>query len=209
MFILGLTGSIGMGKSTTAKMFAEEGVPVHDADAVVHRLYEGEAAPAIEAAFPGTTDHGKVNRDKLGQRVLGNELAMKRLEHIVHPLVRQAEERFLAEAKKKGAKAALLDIPLLYETAGDKHCDAVVVVSAPAVSYSSGISSSAALAPFFFASAKKRSSAWRTSGCTMCSSRFIASSLPSTRWPSLSRFTLPWSVVPGNAASIAGAASPS
>ncbi|HZL41415.1 MAG TPA: dephospho-CoA kinase [Pseudolabrys sp.] len=132
MFILGLTGSIGMGKSTTAKMFAEEGVPVHDADAVVHRLYEGEAAPAIEAAFPGTTDHGKVNRDKLGQRVLGNELAMKRLEHIVHPLVRQAEERFLAEAKKKGAKAALLDIPLLYETAGDKHCDAVVVVSAPA-----------------------------------------------------------------------------
>lgn len=132
MFILGLTGSIGMGKSTTAKMFAEEGVPVHDADVVVHRLYEGEAAPAIEAAFPGTTDHGKVNRDKLGERVLGNELAMKRLEHIVHPLVRQAEERFLAEAKKKGAKAALLDIPLLYETAGDKRCDAVVVVSAPA-----------------------------------------------------------------------------
>ncbi len=132
MFILGLTGSIGMGKSTTAKMFAAEGVPVHDADAVVHRLYESEAAPAIEAAFPGTTDHGKVNRDKLGQRVLGNELAMKRLEHIVHPLVRQAEERFLAEAKKKGAKAALLDIPLLYETAGDKRCDAVVVVSAPA-----------------------------------------------------------------------------
>ena len=132
MFILGLTGSIGMGKSTTAKMFAEEGVPVHDADAVVHRLYESEAAPAIEAAFPGTTDHGKVNREKLGQRVLGNELAMKRLEHIVHPLVHQAEERFLAEAKKKGAKAALLDIPLLYETAGDKRCDAVVVVSAPA-----------------------------------------------------------------------------
>jgi len=132
MFILGLTGSIGMGKSTTAKMFAEEGVPVHDANAVVHRLYEGEAAPAIEAAFPGTTNHGKVNREKLGQRVLGNELAMKRLEHIVHPLVRQAEERFLAEAKKKGAKAALLDIPLLYETAGDKRCDAVVVVSAPA-----------------------------------------------------------------------------
>ena len=132
MFILGLTGSIGMGKSTTAKMFAEEGVPVHDADAVVHKLYEGEAASAIEAAFPGATAHGKVNREKLGQRVLGNELAMKRLEHIVHPLVRQAEKRFLAEAKKKGAKVALLDIPLLYETAGDKRCDAVVVVSAPA-----------------------------------------------------------------------------
>ena len=132
MFVLGLTGSIGMGKSTTAKMFAEEGVPVHDADAVVHRLYEGEAVAPIESAFPGTTAGGKVNREKLGQRVLGDELAMKRLEHIVHPLVRQAEERFLNEAQEKGAKVALLDIPLLYETAGDKRCDAVVVVSAPA-----------------------------------------------------------------------------
>lgn len=131
MFILGLTGSIGMGKSTTAKMFAEEGVPVHDADAAVHKLYEGEAVTPIEAAFPGTTAHGKVNREKLGKRVLGDELAMKRLEHIVHPLVRKAEECFLTEAKKKGAKVALLDIPLLYETAGDKRCDAVVVVSAP------------------------------------------------------------------------------
>jgi dephospho-CoA kinase len=131
MFVLGLTGSIGMGKSTTAKMFAEEGVPVHDADAAVHRLYDGEATPAIEAAFPGTTIKSKVNRVKLGQRVLGDEIAMKRLEHIVHPLVRQAEERFLADAKKNGAKVALLDIPLLYETAGDKRCDAVVVVTAP------------------------------------------------------------------------------
>jgi dephospho-CoA kinase len=131
MFVLGLTGSIGMGKSTTAKMFADEGVPVHDADAAVHKLYEQEAAPAIEAAFPGTTLKGKVNRVKLGQRVLGDEIAMKRLEHIVHPLVRQAEERFLAEAKQNGAKVALLDIPLLYETAGDKRCDAVVVVTAP------------------------------------------------------------------------------
>jgi dephospho-CoA kinase len=131
MFVLGLTGSIGMGKSTTAKMFAEEGVSVHDADAAVHKLYEGEAAPAIEAAFPGTTFKGKVNRVKLSQRVLGDDIAMKRLEHIVHPLVRQAEERFLAAAKKNGAKVALLDIPLLYETAGDKRCDAVVVVTAP------------------------------------------------------------------------------
>src|SRR5665213_217812 len=131
MFVLGLTGSIGMGKSTTAKMFAAEGLPVHDADAAVHKLYEQEAAPAIEAAFPGTTLKGKVNRVKLGQRVLGDEIAMKRLEHIVHPLVRQAEERFLAEAKQNGAKVALLDIPLLYETAGDKRCDAVVVVTAP------------------------------------------------------------------------------
>jgi dephospho-CoA kinase len=131
MFVLGLTGSIGMGKSTTAKMFAAEGVPVHDADAAVHKLYEGEATPAIEAAFPGTTLKGKVNRVKLGQRVLGDEIAMKRLEHIVHPLVRQAEERFLVEAQKNGAQVALLDIPLLYETAGDKRCDAVVVVTAP------------------------------------------------------------------------------
>jgi dephospho-CoA kinase len=131
MFILGLTGSIGMGKTTTAKFFAAEGVPVHDADAAVHRLYEGEAVPVIEAAFPGTTRKGKVDREKLGKRVFGDDLAMKRLEHIVHPLVRQAEERFLVEAKKKGAKVALLDIPLLYETAGDRRCDAVVVVSAP------------------------------------------------------------------------------
>ena len=132
MFILGLTGSLGMGKSATAKMFAEEGVPVHDADAAVHRLYDGEATAAIEAAFPGTTGNGKVDREKLGQRVLGDDLAIKRLEHIVHPLVRQAEQRFLAEAERKGAPVAVLDIPLLYETGGDKRCDAVVVVSASA-----------------------------------------------------------------------------
>ena len=132
MFILGLTGSLGMGKSTTAKFFAEEGVPVHDADAAVHSLYDGAATAAIEAAFPGTTESGKVDREKLGKRVLGDALAIKRLEQIVHPLVRQAEERFLAEAERKGAQVAVLDIPLLYETGGDQRCDAVVVVSAPA-----------------------------------------------------------------------------
>jgi len=131
MFILGLTGSIGMGKSTTAKMFADAGVPVHDADAVVHRLYEGEATPAIEAAFPGTTVGGKVDRDKLGKRVLGDAGAIQSLETIVHPLVAQARDRFLAEAERSGAPVALLDIPLLYETGGDQRCDAVVVVSAP------------------------------------------------------------------------------
>ena len=131
MFILGLTGSLGMGKSATAKMFAEEGVPVHDADAAVHQLYESEATPLIEAAFPGTTAGGKVNRDKLAQRVLGDSAAIKKLEAIVHPLVRNAEERFLSEAERKGATVALLDIPLLFETGGDKRCDAVVVVSAP------------------------------------------------------------------------------
>ena len=131
MIILVLTGSIGMGKSTTAKMFADAGVPVHDADAVVHRLYEGEATPAIEAAFPGTTVGGKVDRDKLGKRVLGDAGAIQRLETIVHPLVAQARDRFLAQAERSGAPVALLDIPLLYETGGDQRCDAVVVVSAP------------------------------------------------------------------------------
>jgi dephospho-CoA kinase len=131
MFILGLTGSLGMGKSTTAKFFAEEGVPVHDADAAVHRLYEGAAVPPIEAAFPGATAGGKVDRDKLAKRVLGDEAAIKRLEAIVHPLVRADEERFLAEAERSGAQVVVLDIPLLFETGGEKRCDAVVVVSAP------------------------------------------------------------------------------
>jgi dephospho-CoA kinase len=131
MFVLGLTGSIGMGKSTTAKMFAAAGVPVQDADAVVHQLYEGEATPLIESAFPGTTKDGKVDRAALGQRVLGDDAAIKKLEAIVHPLVAQARERFLAEAEHSGAPVAVLDIPLLFETGGDARCDAVVVVSAP------------------------------------------------------------------------------
>ena len=131
MFILGLTGSLGMGKSVTARFFAEQGVPVHDADAVVHRLYEGEAAAAIEAAFPGTTAGGKVDRDKLTARVLRDGAALKRLEAIVHPLVQEAERRLLAEAEARGEKVAVLDIPLLFETGGEKRVDAVVVVSAP------------------------------------------------------------------------------
>src|SRR3954468_6175885 len=132
MRILGLTGSIGMGKSTTAKLFAEAGVPVYDADAAVHRLYEGEAAPAIEAAFPGTTTGGKVDRARLAAQVLGDKAALRRLESIVHPLVRQAAASFLAEAEGKGAPVALLDIPLLFETGGQERVDAVVAVSAPA-----------------------------------------------------------------------------
>ena len=119
MLVIGLTGSIGMGKSTTARFFAEEGVPVHDADAAVHRLYAGEAAPLIEAAFPGTVTDGKVDREKLGRRVLGDPAALKRLEAIVHPLVRREEERFLAAAEAAGAPVAVLDIPLLFETGGD------------------------------------------------------------------------------------------
>lgn len=132
MFVLGLTGSIGMGKSTTAKFFAEEGVPVHDSDAVVHRLYEGEAVPAIEAAFPGTTANGKVDRDKLAKHLVAHPGDFKKLEALVHPLVRAAERAFLAEAEKRGARVVVLDIPLLYETAAEARCDAVVVVSAPA-----------------------------------------------------------------------------
>ena len=131
MFILGLTGSIGMGKSTAARFFAEAGVPVHDADAVVHRLYEGEAVAAIEAAFPGTTAGGKVDRNKLAARVLGDAAALQRLEALVHPLVQEAERRLLAEAAATGEKIAVLDIPLLFETGGDRRVDAVVVVSAP------------------------------------------------------------------------------
>lgn len=132
MFIIGLTGSLGMGKSTTARLFAEAGVPVHDADAVVHRLYDGEAAAAIEAAFPGTTNANRVDRNRLAARVLNDEAALKRLEAIVHPLVQAAEQRLLEEAAARGEKVAVLDIPLLFETGGDQRVDAVVVVSAPA-----------------------------------------------------------------------------
>ena len=131
MSILGLTGSLGMGKSTTARFFAEAGVPVHDADAVVHRLYEGEAVAAIAAAFPGTTTNGKVDRAKLAVRVLDDPDALRRLEAIVHPLVRAAEARFLGDARARGAPVVLLDIPLLLETASDQRVDAIVVVSAP------------------------------------------------------------------------------
>ena len=107
MFVLGLTGSVAMGKSTTACFFAEEGVPVHDADSVVHRLYENEAVPLIEAAFPGTTADGKVDRVKLGSRVMGDLAALRQLEAIVHPLVWDAERRFLADAEANGAPVVL------------------------------------------------------------------------------------------------------
>lgn len=132
MFVLGLTGSVAMGKSTTARFFAEEGVPVHDSDSVVHRLYENEAVPLIEAAFPGTTANGKVDRVKLGSRVMGDLAALRQLEAIVHPLVWEAERRFLADAASNGAPVVLLDIPLLFETGGDQRVDAVVVATAPA-----------------------------------------------------------------------------
>jgi dephospho-CoA kinase len=132
MFILGLTGSIGMGKSITARLFAEAGIPVHDADAAVHGLYSGEAVAPIEAAFPGTTHDNRVDREKLAARVLDDAAAIRSLEAIVHPLVRRSEAAFLVSARVAGARTVLLDIPLLFETGGDARVDAVVVVSAPA-----------------------------------------------------------------------------
>ena len=131
MIVLGLTGSLGMGKTTTAKMFSDEGVPVFDADVTVHRLYDGEAAPLIEQAFPGTTSDGRVDRTKLSARVVGMTEALKKLEAIVHPLVQAAREKFLAEAKLQRAPVVLLDVPLLFETGGHGRIDKVVVVSAP------------------------------------------------------------------------------
>jgi dephospho-CoA kinase len=131
MLLIGLTGSLGMGKSTTAKFFAEAGVPVHDADAYVHQLYEGEAVPAIEASFPGTTSGGKVDRQKLGARVFGDRDALQRLEAIVHPLVRAGTARFVTDAERRGAAMAVVDIPLLFETGAADQFDAIVVVTAP------------------------------------------------------------------------------
>ena len=129
MIILGLTGSIGMGKSTTAKLFEEAGVPVYDADAAVHKIYEGEAAPAIEAAFPGTTVNGKVDRNKLSAKVVHDPAAMKRLEQIVHPMLGASRKKFLDDAEASGAPVVVMDIPLLFETGGERHVDAVVVVT--------------------------------------------------------------------------------
>ena len=129
MIVLGLTGSIGMGKSTTANLFAEAGVPVYDADAAVHRLYEGEAVAAIEAAFPGTTENGKVDRNKLSARVVHDSAAMQKLEDIVHPMLGASRQKFLQEAEQSGAPVAVVDVPLLFETGGEKRVDAVVVVT--------------------------------------------------------------------------------
>jgi len=132
MFILGLTGSMGMGKSTTAAMFRAEGIRVHDSDATVHALYERGAAPAaIEQAFPGTVVDGAVDRRLLGARVLGDSAALARLEAIVHPLVTASREAFLREAAQSGARLVVLDVPLLFETGGERLVDAVVLASAP------------------------------------------------------------------------------
>jgi len=132
MLVIGLTGSIGMGKTTAAQRFAANSIPVFDADAEVHRLYEGTAAPLIEQAFPGTTRSGKVNRVALAEVLLADKKAMPRLEAIVHPLVRAARQDFLTRHARDGAEMVVLEIPLLFETGAEKHIDVSVVVTAPA-----------------------------------------------------------------------------
>lgn len=129
MIILGLTGSIGMGKSTTAKMFAAMGVPVNDADAVVHALYQNEAVAPIEAAFPGTAEAGGIDRAELSRQLAKDPALFKVLEAIVHPLVRDKERMFLDQQREHGAPLVVLDIPLLYETKGEDRVDAVAVVT--------------------------------------------------------------------------------
>jgi dephospho-CoA kinase len=132
MLLLGLTGSIGMGKSTVAARLRALGIGVCDADAEVHKLYDGPAADAIEAAFPGTTTDGKVDRQKLAELLLADPCGFKRLEVIVHPLVFAAERAFLQAEAARGAALAVLEVPLLYETGGERRVDCVLVCSAPA-----------------------------------------------------------------------------
>lgn len=131
MMVLGLTGSIGMGKSTSAQMFVDEGIPVYSADVSVHRLYSGIAAPLIEAAFPGTTKDGKVDRTKLSAAVMGKPEKLRQLESIIHPLVRAEENSFRDAARIAGAKLIVLDIPLLFETGAETRVDKILVVTAP------------------------------------------------------------------------------
>ncbi|TMJ41248.1 MAG: dephospho-CoA kinase [Alphaproteobacteria bacterium] len=134
MIVIGLTGSIGMGKSETARMFAEQGVPVCESDAIVHRLYEkdGAAVAPVAAAFPDMRDDGGIDREKLSRHLAANAEDFARLEAIVHPLVRAEQENFLKDARKHNVRLAVLDIPLLFETGRDRDVDRIVVVSAPA-----------------------------------------------------------------------------
>ena len=132
MIVIGLTGSIGMGKSTTATLFKSAGAPVHDSDAAVHAFYAGSGVPVIEAAFPGVIVDGRVDRTLLSARLVNDPAAMRRLEAIVHPVVGEARERFLRGSRAAGAPVVVMDIPLLFEIGGDSHVDVIVVVSASA-----------------------------------------------------------------------------
>ena len=131
MIIVGLTGSIAMGKSTVAGMFAELGVPVFDADDAVRAFYAGDGAKAVEAAFPGVMISGQVDRERLGSQVLGDAEALKRLEGLVHPAVAQARVHFVERAAAAGRRLVIVDVPLLFETGGEASVDLVIVVSAP------------------------------------------------------------------------------
>ncbi len=132
MRVIGLTGSIGMGKSTTANLFRTAGLPVHDADQTVHDLYGGSAAPLVEAAFVGCVKDGVVDRAALSARVMGDDAAIRKLETIIHPLVRAERDKFIQRAATRNAQAIVLDIPLLFETGGDRDCDLIVVVTVSA-----------------------------------------------------------------------------
>jgi dephospho-CoA kinase len=130
LIVVGLTGSIAMGKSTAAAILAAEGAPLFDSDAAVHALYSGSAAQAIDAAFPGVLTQGAIDRDRLAQRVLGDAAALARLESIVHPMVAQARREFLLRAVAQGKRLVVVDIPLLFESGAEKSVDVIVVVSA-------------------------------------------------------------------------------
>jgi len=131
MLVIGLTGGIGMGKSAAAEHFARAGIPVFNADAHVHRLYEGEAVEAIEAEFPGVTREGRIDRKLLSEQVAGSPERLRQLERIVHPMVVEAEIEFLRAQERKGAQLAVLEIPLLFETGAETRVDVTVVLSAP------------------------------------------------------------------------------
>jgi dephospho-CoA kinase len=134
VFVIGLTGSIGMGKSTASAMLRRKGLPIFDADATVHQLMGvgGSAVAAVEEAFPGVVKNGAVDRPELGKRVFGDSAKLKQLERILHPRVGQAERAFLASVARQRLPMAVRDVPLLFETGGEKRCDATIVVSAPA-----------------------------------------------------------------------------
>lgn len=132
MIKAGLTGSIGMGKSTTAQMFRDAGIPVYDADATVHALYEGEAVKHVEQEFPGVTIDGKIDRTLLSSQVIGKPTRLKQLEALIHPLVHAKEREFLKQAEDATNPLVVLDIPLLFETGGRNRVDKIIVVTAPA-----------------------------------------------------------------------------
>lgn len=158
MKILGLTGSVGMGKSTAAAMLRRMGIPVYDADAAVHRMMRkgGIAVAPVAAAFPGVAKNGAIDRAALGKRVFGNDAAMKRLEAIIHPLVRADEARFLNDRRRRGTDLVVMDVPLLFESGRQKRYDATMVVTAPAFLQRARVMARPGMTPARFAAILKR-----------------------------------------------------